>query len=75
MFFPLRSLENLREFMDRDHPDFEIRMEEFQNLMLLAISDSIQKFADALMDIFFTREFAAEIKWPSLGNKYYSLIL
>ena len=67
MFFPLRSQENLRDFMDRQHPDFEIRMEEFQHLMLLTISDSIQKFADALMDIFFTREFAAAVKWPSPG--------
>ena len=67
MFFPLTSRENLKEFMNKQHPDFEIRMQEFQNLMLLTISDSVQKFSDALMDNFFSREFAADIKWPSPG--------
>ena len=65
--FPLSSRENLRDFMDKHHPDYKIRMEEFQNLMLLTISDSVQKFADALMDNFFTKEFAADVKWPSPG--------
>ena len=65
--FPLRSRENLKDFMNKLHPDYKIRMEEFQNLMLLTISDSVQKFADALMDNFFTKEFAADVKWPSPG--------
>ena len=65
--FPLRSRENLKDFMNKLHPDYKIRMEEFQNLMLLTISNSIQKFADALMDNFFTQEFAADVKWPSPG--------
>ena len=65
--FPLTSRADLRDFMDKHHPDYQIRMEEFQNLMLLTISDSVQKFADALMDNFFSREFAAEVKWPNPG--------
>ena len=67
MIFPLSSRESLRDFMDKQHPDYQNRMEEFQNLMLLTISDSVQKFADALMDNFFTKEFAADVKWPSPG--------
>ena len=65
--FPLSSRENLSDFMNKLHPDYKIRLEEFQNLMLLTISDSVQKFADALMDNFFTKEFAADVKWPSPG--------
>ena len=67
LFFPLTSRESLKDFMNQQHPDYEYRMKEFQNLMLLTISDSLQKFTDALMDNFFSREFAAEIKWPSPG--------
>ena len=67
MICPLSSRENLSDFMNKLHPDYKIRMEEFQNLMLLTISDSVQKFADALMDNFFTKEFAADVKWPSPG--------
>ena len=74
-FFPLTSRKNLKDFMDKLHPDYHIRMEEFQNLMLLTITDSIQKFADALMDNFFSREFAADIKWPTPGYLIFSIIV
>ena len=67
MIFPLNSRETLKDFMNKDHPDYGIRLEEFQNLMLLTISDSVQKFSDALMENFFTKEFAADVKWPSPG--------
>ena len=65
--FPLRDKEGLEDFMDRSHPDFDKRMNDFNNLMLLTVTNDLQKFIAALMENFFSREFASTYKWPPPG--------
>ena len=65
--FPLKNKTAMRDFMDKDHPDYHYRKQEFCNLLLLTVSNNIKKFSEALMDTFFDREFTALFKWPTPG--------
>ena len=66
-FFPIKSMAKMNEFMDRTHPEFNIRLREFNNLLLLCADDNIKKFADALLAALFDRKFLSFIIWPTPG--------
>ena len=65
--FPLQSREAVLDFLDPDHPDYEERLKEFKNLMLLTVTDDMSKFVAALLEKKISRDFAAKFKWPPPG--------
>ena len=66
-FFPVDTHGQLEAFMDRDHPEWNSRREEFFNL-LYSITTSVKKgFARGLIKALFSRQYISKSKWPSYG--------
>lgn len=72
-FFPVRKAEQLKLFMDRDHPDWPSRRTEFYHYLYSCVSDSKKTFTKGLLKALFSREYMWTVKWPSTG--YYLTFL
>ena len=66
-FFPVENNEQLELFMNREHPQWEARKNEFYHY-LYTISSNIKKgFARGLVKALFSRQYIRTVKWPSAG--------
>lgn len=66
-FFPVQTKEQLLQFMDREHPDWNLRKTEFYHFLYTIVSDNKRGFARGLIKAIFTREYINTVKWPSTG--------
>lgn len=66
-FFPIETNHQLHLFMDRGHPEWENRKNEFFNFLLTIATNVKKGFARALIKSLFTRQFISTVKWPSPG--------
>ena len=66
-FFPLKTAEDLKSFMDREHEDWPMRRRAFHHLLYTTVTKNKKKFAAALLHTLFSREFVQQHYWPSQG--------
>lgn len=66
-FFPVEKQEQLEDFMDREHPQWEERKAEFYNFLLSIASDNKKAFATGMIKAIFSRQYMVKAKWPSFG--------
>lgn len=65
--FPLKDLESLEKFMDRTDEEWPRKRKAFHHLLFTTISDKQNRFAGALLQTLFSRDFVSNHKWPSQG--------
>ena len=66
-FFPIKSEESLKSFLDRKHQDWNARKHGFYHLLFTTITKKKKKFAKALLHTVFDRQFIATHWWPQAG--------
>ena len=66
-FFPVEKAEQLHEFMDRSHPEWPGRRDEFYNYLYTCVTDSKSAFSKGLFKALFSRTYMRTVKWPSFG--------
>ena len=66
-FFPIKSDSSLKRFMDRENPDWEARKHGFYHLLFTAITKAKKKFAKAILNTVFTRQYIIDHRWPQQG--------
>lgn len=66
-FFPVESNAQLEAFMDRNHPDWNSRKNEFYNFLLTIASNNKKGFARGMIKAMFSRDYIMNVKWPSYG--------
>ena len=66
-FFPVQTPDQLEKFMDRTHPEWDARRQEFYNLLYTCISDQKNNFSKGLIYTLFTQDYIKIVKWPSSG--------
>lgn len=66
-FFPVRNQNQLEQFMDRSHPEWDERRKEFYNLLFTCLTDQKNTFSKGLINTIFTREYISLVKWPAAG--------
>lgn len=66
-FFPVHRQEQLLNFMDRTHPLWEARKNEFYNLLFTIATNTQSCFCKGLFTTLFTRSYMVLSKWPSFG--------
>lgn len=66
-FFPVENAKQLDDFMDRTHPEWTGRRDEFYNYLYTCITDSKSSFTKGLFKALFTRSYMNTVKWPSFG--------
>ena len=63
-FFPLQSDQDLQKFMDRQHPDWHLRMKGFNHLLYTTVTKNKRRFGGALLHTLFSRQFIPCHRWP-----------
>ena len=66
-FFPAQTQEQLVNFMDRTHPSWPARRDEFYHLLFSITTTNKSCFTRGLFTTLFTREYMVTSKWPSFG--------
>ena len=66
-FFPVKRNDQIYLFMDRQHPEWTSRKQEFFNFLYTIASSNKKGFARGLIKAIFHREYIANVKWPSYG--------
>lgn len=66
-FFPVERKEQLEQFMDRNHPEWNNRKTEFYHFLYTIASNNKGGFARGMIKAIFTREYISSVKWPSSG--------
>lgn len=66
-FFPLKSDDDLKRFMDKSHEEWPLRRRGFYHLLYTTVSKNPKKFAAALLHTLFSREFISNHRWPHPG--------
>ena len=66
-FFPVESKEKLEEFMDRGHPQWNARKQEFYHLLYTIATKQKKGFARAMIKAIFSRQYISKTKWPTSG--------
>ena len=66
-FFPVETQEQLHQFMDRDHKDWECRKMEFYHFLYTTATSIKSGFGRGLIKAIFSREYIMKFKWPSSG--------
>lgn len=74
-FFPVNDDETLEKFLDKDHPDWQLRKRGFYHLLYNTLSTNPKKFAAALLHTVFTRNFISKHKWPGQGYEFIPLYI
>ena len=67
VFFPVESNEQLNQFMDRGHQDWESRKTAFYHFLFTVASNIKKGFARGLIKALFSRQYINTVKWPSSG--------
>lgn len=63
-FFPLKSNQDLQNFMDRNNPDWPLRMKGFYHLLYTTVTKNKRRFGGALLHTLFSRNFIIGHRWP-----------
>ena len=66
-FFPLKDECSIKQFMDRNHTDWDTRKHGFYHLLYTTITKKKTQFARALLHTVFTRSFISAHRWPQPG--------
>lgn len=66
-FFPVERGSQLVDFMDRQHPEWPARRDEFAFYLFNCITDYKKAFTKGLLKTLFTREYMSTVKWPRAG--------
>lgn len=66
-FFPVENKEQLANFMNRQHPEWESRKTEFYNYLFTITTKNRGGFARGLIKALFSRKYISKNKWPSSG--------
>ena len=66
-FFPVQRQEQLVNFMDRTHPEWGARKEEFYSLLFTIATNSQSCLCKGLFKTLFARSYMVQSKWPSFG--------
>lgn len=66
-FFPVESNEQLEQFMDRSHPEWNSRKTEFYHYLYTIASEIKKGFARGMIKALFSRQYIVAVKWPSTG--------
>ena len=66
-FFPVQKQEQLINFLDRTHPQWEARRDEFYNLLFTIATNNKSCFSKGLFKTLFSRTYIVQSKWPSYG--------
>ena len=74
-FFPVTKESQLLEFMDRQHPEWPARRDEFAFYLFNCVTDSKKTFTKGLLNRLFTREYMRTVKWPNSRSEYVSRVL
>lgn len=64
-FFPVKKEQQLVDFMDRQHPEWEGRKREFYNFLFNCVTDDKKSFTKGLLKTLFSRDYMLTVKWPS----------
>ena len=66
-FFPLKSDQDLQNFLDRSNPDWLLRMKGFNHLLYTTVTNNKRRFGVALLHTLFTRSYISSHGWPLPG--------
>ena len=66
-FIPIPDAATLNQLMNRSHPDWPKRLKSFEAMMYACVADNVKEFSENLKNNIFSREYAAEYKWPPYG--------
>lgn len=66
-FFPVQRQEQLELFMDRNHPEWTSRRNEFYHFLFTIIPKTKRGFAKGMLTALFDRKYISSVKWPSSG--------
>lgn len=66
-FFPVQKAQQLEDFMDRNHPQWEERKKEFHHFLFNCVTDNKKHFSKGLLKTLFSRQYMMTVKWPSFG--------
>ena len=64
-FFPVERHEQLEQFMDRGHKDWESRKTEFYHFLYTTATTIKKGFGRGLIKAIFSRKYICETKWPT----------
>lgn len=67
VFFPVTHADQIDQFMDRDHQEWNSRRKAFYNYLFTTITESKRAFSKGLLKSLFTRDFMLDVKWPTFG--------
>lgn len=68
-FFPVTSADQLVQFMDRNHPEWPARRDEFAFYLFNCITDSKKSFTKGLLKSLFSRQYMSKVKWPKSTSR------
>ena len=66
-FFPVERPQQLVDFMDKSHADWNSRRKEFYNFLFNCVTDTKKNFTKAILKTLFTRQYMMKVKWPTFG--------
>ena len=66
-FFPLPDSDTLDRFLDDSDGMFEHRVSQFEDLMMLYVSDKKGQFGTAILNALFSKEYIMTHRWPTNG--------
>lgn len=66
-FFPVERKEQIEQFMDREHPEWNARKQEFYHFLYTLASKIKKGFARSMIKALFSRQYIKTVKWPSAG--------
>lgn len=64
-FFPVMRAKQLEDFMDRQHPEWSARRDEFAFYLFNCVTESKKAFTKSLLKTVFSREYMWTVKWPN----------
>ena len=66
-YFPVRDDAHLQQFLNKTDGDFQVRREEFENLLYLNVTKSLKlkrPFETHLLAAIFSRDYISSHRWP-----------
>ena len=66
-FFPVEKNDQIEQFMDRNHPEWTSRKQEFYHFLYTIASDNKKGFARGMIKALFSRNYIMHSKWPTFG--------
>ena len=66
-FFPIKNDSQLQRFLDKSDGDFQLRREEFENLLYCYVTKTLKlkrPFETSLLAMLFHRDYISSHRWP-----------